>query len=151
MELAADTVVFFLKPHGRAEAGEDGGGGWLGAGEHELERVENAQGDAVEGIGAGGVDDGGEVAAEHVGLANRGDRAGGDGGDGFLDEAFLEAEAEVAGDDFEQVFRLDGREAAEGGGEELDLRQRAAGGGEVGEKGGDVGEGGEGGRCGCNC
>lgn len=141
VELTADAVVFFLEPDGRSEAGGDGFGGGLGAREHKLERVENAERDAGEGVAAGGADDGGEVAAEHAGFADGFERAAGGGGDGFFDEAFFEADAKIGGDDLDEVFRGGGGEAGEAGLEEVELGGGAACGGEGGEEGGGFGEG----------
>ena len=64
--------------------------------EHDLDRDERSQGGFLQGMVTGEAGGVAEVAGEHVGVAD-GRGVGGEGlGDGFFDESFLEADAEVA-------------------------------------------------------
>ena len=143
VELAADAVVFFFEPDGGGKAGEDGVGGGLGAGEHELDGLENPELNRGERIGKSGTGNGAYVAAEHVGLADEFDRLAGSGGEGFFDETVFEADAEIAQEQLDQKFCFDGREGTEAGLEQTEFRGGRAGGGEGGEEftGGDEGKG----------
>ena len=138
VDLAADAVVFFLQPDGRAEPGENRFGGGLGTREHELQRVKDTQGDDGELVGARGPRDGVQVAAEQVGFAHRIERASAGGGDGFLDETFFQTDAQIASDDFDEVFGGAWRKAAEAFAEQVEFRGGTPGGGQLFKKRGDV-------------
>ena len=86
---------------------------------------------------AGGV---AEVAGEHVGVAD-GSGIGGEGlGDGFFDQAFLESDAEVAGEELDERLALGGVQGAQALGEEVDAGERSGRGGELLEKRREAGE-----------
>ncbi len=89
------------------------------------------EGDGVELIAASGAEGDAEVSAKEDGAADGDERLSGGGGDGFFNEALLDAGAHVTEDDFDQVFCFEGG----GGGEEME---------EDAEAGSAFGGGGEG-------
>ena len=76
--------------------GDEGVGVGHGGGEHDLDRDERAQGGFVQGLAAGEAGGVAEIAGEHVGVPDGGGVGGECLGDGFFDESFLEADAEIA-------------------------------------------------------
>ena len=66
------------------------------------------------------------VTEQEVGPADLMRRLGEGGGDGFLDQTFFQANAEIAGDNFHQVFSLDGDASPEHGRKQGSFCQRAA-------------------------
>lgn len=135
VELGADAVVFGFEPVWGGEG--DGGEVVVGqrpviaatgqrpviavtGGEHGFDGDEGAEGGVFESAKAG--EDGGfaDIAGEHVGLADGGRLGLVCEGDGFFDEAFAEADAEVAGEEFDEGFAFDGVEGAESLAEEFD-------------------------------
>jgi hypothetical protein len=106
--------------------------------------LENAKGGVLETVVAGELGDAAEVAFEHVGFAHGGGIRLEGGGEGFFEETLLEADAEVAGENFDEELRGDGRDGGEEVFEEGGFRGGAFGCAEGVEERFDFGEGGVG-------
>ena len=64
-------------------------------------------------VGDSEAEDVGDIAEEHVGALDGGEGLIEGFGDGFLDEAFFQTDAQLAGGDFDEIFGFGGREALE--------------------------------------
>lgn len=90
---------------------------------------------------AGQEGDEADVAFEHVGPLDAGEVGIGEAGEGVLDGALFEADAQVAGEQLDDVLGFEGRGAGQQGGDEGDFGLAA---GRSGEDLEGVGNGGEG-------
>ena len=131
MKLRADAVVFRLQPEGWGERKffKQRAVVLLVAferrGEHALDRHQRAERGLAEFSMAGEQGRFPDVAGEHVRVPDvRGIRLE-SGGDGILDEAFLQADAEVAGEQLDDGFAFDRMQGGEAVGEPLDAVERA--------------------------
>ena len=103
VDLGADAVKFWFDPERPlAKSADNRGGVRFGDREHAFDGLENMESGFVETLIAGEEGDLAEVAFEHVGLAHGGGIGLEGCGDGFFEETFLKADAEVAGEDFDE-------------------------------------------------
>ena len=101
VDLGANAIEFWLDPERPlAKAGDDRGSVRFWNREHAFDGLENAESGFVEALVAGEECDLPEIAFEHVGLADGGGIGLESGGEGFFEEAFLQADAKIAGEDF---------------------------------------------------
>ena len=145
VELGADAVEFVFEPEacGVVRGGAlipCGGGGIDWGGEHGLDRLERDEGGFVETAVAGEDGGGAEVAVEHVGGADGVGRGVEGVRDGVFEETFLDAEAGVAGEDFDDVLCFARGEGAEGFGEDGETGGGGVSGEELVEESLDIGE-----------
>src|SRR5213594_3637787 len=113
VELTSDAVVFVFHIERAVECGEDlvFRIGW--SCEHEFHRPEKPKSNFVELASFGEYGGLANVAKDHVGTPHYIDRAIKGARDGFLDRVLFETDAEVARDDFDDVFHFDGSKGAE--------------------------------------
>src|SRR5439155_18845564 len=113
VQLTADPVVLVLNIEGAGKCREDFIFSVGRRRKHELHGPEHAQRDLLELIAFG--EDGGfaDVAENHVGTAYGVERPVESLGDGLLDGVFLEADAKIARDDFDDVLGFGRIESAE--------------------------------------
>jgi hypothetical protein len=105
MNLSTDAVEFRLHPECLAtKSGDDRRGVRLGDSEHAFDWVKNSESGFVKAMIACESGDLAEVAFEHVGLTHSARIAFESGSERFFEEAFLEADSEVAGEDFYEIL-----------------------------------------------
>ncbi len=114
VNLGADAVEFVLDEGAVREGGDEAGGGFRGTGEHDGDGAEELERDRGKLVGHGEAKDVGDIAEEHVGALDGGGGLIEGFGDGFFDEAFFQADAELADGDFDEIFGFECGEALEG-------------------------------------
>ncbi len=112
VRLRADAVVFVLD-RGVVEIGERFLGILHRAGQHEADRMEQPQARFAETPAGGQAQGLADVAQQHVRALHLGRRGAVGLGDGFLHQAFLQPDAQLAGDDLDDVLGFERRRLLE--------------------------------------
>ena len=133
MRLGADAVVLIFYRCIRKIA-ESFLGRFDGAGEHEVDGMKEPQTGLVESVSGGEAQGFANVAQQHVGALDPVERSFECAGDRLFDETFFQADAQISGDDLDDVLGFERR-----GLFEKMAQERGFGGGST--SGGDGGEG----------
>jgi len=113
VNLGADAIELVFDQGAVGERGDEIGRSFRGAGQHDGDGAEELERDGGKFVGHGEADDIGDIAEEHVGALDGRERLIEGFGDGFFDEAFFQADAQLAGGDFDEIFGFEGGEALE--------------------------------------
>ena len=106
MKLGADAVELVFHVNGRCarEAFPDRLRGWLGTGEHALDRAKQRKFGALQFTFRREHCGRSQIAEEHVGLLHFIKGRGKGRGDRFLDESFAQSDAQIAGQNLHEVL-----------------------------------------------
>ena len=113
VDLGTDAIEFVFDEGSVGKRGDEVGGRVGGAGEHDGDRAKEFDLDGGKLARDGEPENVGDVAGKHVGALNGGERLTEGFGNGFFDETFFEADAELPGGDLDEVFGFEGRQTLE--------------------------------------
>ncbi len=126
VRLRPDAVVLVLRQGASWQFLQGDSRIFYGTGQHESDGMKHAQAGVGELVGRGQAQGFADVAGQHIGALHLGQGLVEGHGDSLLHQVFPQADAQVAGDDFDDVLGFEGRRTAKQFFEQGQLRRRPA-------------------------